>query len=91
MVTIRSAFHAVIGAGLTAGAGLSGAGLGEALAPGGTLATALGLVAAVAAFAAWVDSRMDNRFAERDRTYAAQADARDERLLRKVEEMLHRE
>lgn len=90
MIDFRLIGNAVLGAGLTSGAGFVGAVAGEIMAPGGGLSTALGLVAAVAAFAGWVDKRIEARLAERDKVLEAQAKARDEALLRKVEEMMER-
>lgn len=80
--------HVAFGAGITVAAGAAGALAGAVVAPGGAAASLVGTVAAVAAAMAWVDRRIERRMREHEVVETARAEARDARLLLKVEEML---
>lgn len=89
-MTLQSIGSVFAGAGVTAAAGVSGALTSHLIIPNEALTLAIGIITAVAAAMAWVDKRIDKRFVDHDVLEGARAAARDEALLRKVEEMLNR-
>lgn len=86
----KSIKNVAFGAGATTAAAVVGANVSATLYPDNSIATIVGIVAAVAAAMAWVDQRIERKLADRDVIANARADTRDANLLRKVEEMMDR-